>query len=496
MKNLVFLNGSQIENEYGHFGYEDEPRDGLYLAFLRDLLVNGGLENSLLFTSDSVGSRRDLGSLRGVLQTANFQTGAEDQFSMLKVLQPNRPLMVTEFWSGWFDYWLADYHSVWNVEDFASTLEYILEQNSSVNFYMFIGGTNFGFLAGSQIITSYDYGAPLSEAGDYTEKYSRLVEIFSRYNPLQGVGEYCNPLQGVGEYCNPLQGVGEYCNPLQGVVDNPVAPPQREKAAYGAFPITEMLPFTSLVSQAPETLVSEDGPVNMEALNTNEGNGQSFGYVLYSTDVILQTPQSELIIRGHVRDMAQVLVDGALHTLPYEALNDASAFGFWDGRDKNLTLPGTGALSHVEILVENLGRINFGAAHNFVTKKGLWEGDILVDRQRVVNWTITPLEFKSDFVNGLTGWEEFTESVKVPTVYRSTVTLSTPLLDTFLDMRNWNKGVVFVNGFNIGRYWSLGPQRTLYVPAPLLVEGENQITVFEQYTAAGEVVFIDTPILS
>ncbi|XP_018016621.1 beta-galactosidase-1-like protein 2 [Hyalella azteca] len=466
----------QIENEYGNFGYDDEPRDHLYMNFLKNLTLSSGLDNSLLYTSDSPASKLDWGTLPGVLQTANFQRDAESNLSMLKLLQPNRPMMVTEFWSGWFDHWLADVHTDWDVDEFATTLDYILSHGSSVNFYMFIGGTNFGFMAGANavptwptyapIVTSYDYGAPLSEAGDYTEKYSRLVELIALYNPLNGI------------------------------VDNPVGPAQRQKAAYGDFPVTEILDIYSLISQAPVKFVNDE-PLNMEALDMNNGNGQSYGYLLYSTNVKLQVPQSELLIRGHVRDMAQVFVDLVVQTKPYQHLNDVNDFGFWNGRDKNISLPGTGnPADRLDILVENLGRVNYGAAHNFYQKKGLWEGDVLVDRERVLGWTMTPLEFKKSFVNGLTGWEPFTTSANGPAMYRTTVTLSSPPLDTFLDMRQWNKGVVFVNGFNVGRYWSVGPQRTLYVPAPLLVQGDNQITIFEQYTAASAVSFIDVPILS
>ncbi|XP_069936809.1 beta-galactosidase-1-like protein 2 isoform X2 [Cherax quadricarinatus] len=416
----------QVENEYGHFGYGDEPRDTLYLEYLRDNLVDNGFGDSLFFTSDSPSSTRDLGAIPGVLMTANFQGNVEENLSVLKELQPDRPFMVAEFWTGWFDHWLADIHATWNP-------------------------------------TNYD--AVLTEAGDYTEKYTLAKEVLARYNPLEGT------------------------------VEHPEPPAQRSKVAYPTTPVTHSLDLSTLLSQHL-SIETEDGPVSMELLPINDDSGQAHGYIVYSTIVYLAAPNATLMIKGHVRDMAQVLVNGQVITKPYSNPLDISKFGFWDGLDKELTLPGDDAVAEVTILVENLARVNYGTPDKYNQKKGLWEGPVLIDDLQINSWIMYPLEFKADMVNSLTGWMEFSGSLTTPAVYRATLDISDTPQDTWLDMRAWNKGVVFINGFNLGRYWHVGPTKTLYLPAPLLQQGTNEVVVFEQYTAASEIVFSDVPILS
>nr|XP_045607884.1 beta-galactosidase-1-like protein 2 [Procambarus clarkii] len=477
---LQFVHGGpiiavQVENEYGHFGYGDDPRDTLYLEFLRDNLVDNGFGESLFFTSDTPAQTRDLGSIPGVLMTANFNSNLEENLSVLKELQPDRPLLVTEFWTGWFDHWLSGVHATWSPTKFSEMLEDILQHNASVNMYMFIGGTSFGFMAGANTldvwphfapdVSSYDYDAVLTEAGDYTEKYSLVKEVLAKFNPLEGI------------------------------VDDPEPPPERTKVAYPTAPVTDVIDLPTLLSQHPSFETSE-GPINMELLPINNQSGQSYGYILYTTNAYLAAPNATLKIRGHVRDMAQVLVDGEVITKPYSNPLDVSAFGFWNGLDKELSLPGGDAVAEVSILVENLARVNYGQPHKYHQKKGLWEGPVLIDDLQINEWIMYPLEFKAELVNSLTGWSSFSGSLDTPAVYRASVDISEEPQDTWLDMSTWGKGVAFVNGFNLGRYWNAGPTKTLYLPAPLLQEGANEVVVFEQYTAASEIVFTDVPILS
>jgi len=140
----------------------------------------------------------------------------------------------------------------------------------------------------------------------------------------------------------------------------------------------------------------------------------------------------------------------------------------------------TGTLTEavMDIVVENLGRVNYGKPHNFHQKKGLWEGPVLLDGQELSDWEIIPLEFKRKWVQGLTGWKDLSSRQSGPLAVRFTLTVTGDQpLDTFLDMSSWGKGVVFVNGFNLGRYWStVGPQKTLYLPGPLLNIGLNTVT--------------------
>ncbi|XP_071520431.1 beta-galactosidase-1-like protein 2 [Panulirus ornatus] len=480
LEDLQFTKGGpiiavQIENEYGQFGYSDNPRDILYLEFLRDNLISNGFWESLFFTSDTPIETQDLGAIPGVLMTANFQKNVEKNLAKLKELQPHRPLLVTEFWTGWYDHWLQESHSTWEPSKFASTLEQILQLNSSVNMYMFIGGTSFGFMAGANTmnasphyasdVSSYDYDAPLTESGDYTEKYTLAKEIMAKYNPLEGI------------------------------VDHPDPPVERMKVAYPSCPVTQTLPLSTLLAQH-ESIESFEGPLSMELLPINNQSGQAHGYILYTTNAFLAATDSTLKIRGHVRDMAQVMVDGQVVTKPYSNPQDVNGFGYWNGRDKELNLPGADAVAKVSILVENLGRVDYGQPHKFHQKKGLWEGPVLIDGMQIDQWLMYPLEFKADQVNSMTGWEPFNGSLDAPALYRSSVQISGTPQDTWLDMSSWGKGVVFINGFNLGRYWHGGPPRSLYLPAPLLQEGNNEVVVFEQYTAASEIVFSDTPIFS
>ncbi|XP_063613408.1 beta-galactosidase-1-like protein 2 [Penaeus indicus] len=463
----------QIENEYGNFGYSDEPRDTLYLEFLRDNLIANGFGESLFFTSDTPSYSGDLGSVPGELMTANFKSGGEKELQLLKEIQPDRPLMVMEFWTGWFDHWLAEVHVTWAPEKFAENLDMILSHNSSVNMYMFIGGTSWGFMAGANTLdiwphyapdtTSYDYDAVLTEAGDYTEKYNLAKEIIARYNPLEGI------------------------------VDLPAPPAETTKVAYPAVPVADVLDLDTFLTQVPK-FESLEGTVSMELLPVNNGSGQAHGYIMYTTHVTVAAPNSTLKIRGHVRDMAQVLLNGQVITEPYHNQLDVNKFGFWNGLDKELTLPGTGAVAELSILVENLGRVNYGTPHKYHQQKGLWEGPVLVDGVRVDEWEIRPMEFKG--LQSLSGWTAFGGSLATPALYRCVLDVVGAPEDTWLDMSGWGKGVVFINGFNLGRYWNAGPPKTLYLPGPLLKEGSNEIVVFEQYTASSEIVFRDTPILS
>ncbi|KAK3858698.1 hypothetical protein Pcinc_035128 [Petrolisthes cinctipes] len=263
--------------------------------------------------------------------------------------------------------------------------------------------------------------------------------------------------------------------------------------AYPSIPVSEAIDFPTLVSQQPSFNLPE--MLAMEELPMNDNNGQAHGYILYSTNAFLTSPNSTLFIKGHVRDMAQVLVDGQVITNPYSGLSDVSNFGFWNGLDQSLALPGTDAVAEVSILVENLGRVNYGQPHKYHQKKGLWEGPVMIDGVELVQWNTYPFEFKISQVNSLTGWTPFSGSLASPSMYRATLTVTGAPQDTWLDMSTWGKGVAFVNGFNLGRYWNEGPTKTIYLPAPLLQEGDNEIAVFEQYTAPSEFIFSDVPIL-
>ncbi|CAL4082809.1 unnamed protein product, partial [Meganyctiphanes norvegica] len=475
---LQFMNGGpiimvQIENEYGAFGYDDFPRDTLYLEFLKDNLISNGMGLSTFFTSDGVLGTQDLGSLPGVLMTANFQDLVSANLAKLKELQPDRPLMVMEFWTGWFDHWLQGGHSTWDVETFGNHLENILQHNASVNMYMFIGGTNWGFMAGANAdnlnsphysadTQSYDYDCLLTESGDYTAKYDLAKEIIAKYNPLEGI------------------------------VSNPTAPSENPKSPNSVVNITYSMDFITLLNNVPDVIGPSTDLLSMENLPINDNNGQSYGYIVYTTTAGLSNGNSTLKIKGHVRGTSSTQL---FASIKIKAFGKPDICKQYEGRDAELTLNGGSAPVSLKIMVENLGRVNYGKPHNFKQIKGIVEGPVLIDDVELGEWLITPLEFKKSFISSIDSeWGNFDGSHPTPGLYLATVVLD-PSSDTYLDMSAWNKGVVFINGFNLGRYWTEGPQQTLYLPAPLIINGGlTEIIIFEQYEAASEVTFIDHPI--
>nr|CAD7568022.1 unnamed protein product [Timema californicum] len=512
---LQFTNGGpiisfQIENEYGAVGANTGSAGQQYLTFIYNLMKLNGLNNSLIYTSDGVDNVR--GSLDGVLRTINFQNNPEDQLNKLKELQPNLPLWVMEYWSGWYDAWFGS-HSAVNTKLYTTNLETIIgTYKASVNLYMFIGGTDFGFLSGGNIgvsfptyfpqVSSYDYNAPLTEAGDYTAKYNATRELAAKYNPVQ--------------------------------LKVPDLPAQSIKRAYPTTAVSEQLTFDQLLELVPEEdRVTSDDVIAMELLDINDGNGQSYGFVVYRKTNLDIPENSTLTIEGKVHDVGILLLDNVRQTEPLTDREQTRGFGYWETSDNQFSLKNEAVTGTLDIFVENWGRVNYGTYIDLFTqqKKGLWEGSVLLNGDTITGWEIIALQFNSTwialrvshsfltssvrmelmdgndrfpsrsrhyfFVNlHLSGWGDVsTTGGANPTLYRATLDISETPSDTFINMSAWGKGNVFINGFNIGRYFSGGPTHTLYIPAPLLVQGTNEVLVFEMYTAATEIVFSDVPLL-
>jgi len=319
--------------------------------------------------------------------------------------------------------------------------------------------------------TSYDYDAPLSEGGDYTDKYESICEMIPPASAVQ--------------------------------TRIPDRPTESLKVVYPDVPIDSYLDLNDLIAQVPKENVVESSTVMaMEDLPINNMNGQSYGFVVYRKSVNV-TSGSVLLVRNHIRDLAQVIVDGHLQTPPIKSILDLPNFGSWANRDSSLTfgswrpLPagfGVGQATTMDVVVENLGRANYGQPHNFQQKKGLWEGPLILDGKPLSDFQIIPLEFNTPWVRALNGWKSYSSQLADgPKAFRFQFNVINPL-DTYVDMTEWGKGVVFVNGFNLGRYWSYGgPQRTLYLPAPLLKEGINEVIVYELFTPASSLKFSISP---
>ncbi|MFE2023108.1 beta-galactosidase family protein [Streptomyces sp. NPDC059499] len=411
----------QVENEYGAYG-----DDSAYLEHLAGSLRRCGVDVPL-FTCDQPADL-ERGGLPGVLATANFGSRSTQNLAALRAHRPTGPLLSTEFWIGWFDRW-GGHHVVRDPDRAAQELDEALAAGASVNLYMFHGGTNFGFTNGANdkhtyrpTVTSYDYDAPLDEAGDPTEKFTAFREVIAKYAPV------------------PAEPV----------------PAPADKLALAAVALDEsagLLDWAPSLGDAVESL----NPLTMEQLR------QDFGFVLYET--VLAAAGPALLELEHVRDRAQVFLDrrsvGVL-----ERENHEHALSF--------TVPRAGCV--LSLLVENQGRVNYGPGIH--DRKGL-PGGVLLDGRELVGWTNRPLPLTS--LDGL-GFAATTTAPTGPSFHRGTFELA-GTADTFLHLDGWTKGSAWINGFALGRYWSRGPQRSLYVPAPVLREGTNEIVVLELHAA-------------
>ncbi len=444
LKPLLCTNGGpivalQIENEYGSYG-----NDARYLDYLRQAMIRRGMD-VLLFTSDGPeDAMLQGGTLPGALATANFGSGAKAAFEKLREYEPDGPLMCMEYWNGWFDHWGEEHHTR-DAGDVVRALEDMLEAGASVNFYMFHGGTNFGFFNGANCqakdayeptVTSYDYDVLLSESGEPTEKFYAVREA-----------------------------IGRYANVAERTLPEPIG-----KKAYGRVEMTGQAELFSHLDRLSDA-VRRTAPEPMEKL------GQDFGFILYTTRITGPRPSKELVVQD-VRDRALVFLDGKLHGVLERGKPEAKV---------SFAVPAEGA--ELSILVENMGRINYGPYLR--DAKGITEG-VRHGFQFLYDWSIRclPLEDLSRLEFGPV------RPQTAPAFYRGMLRTGDDVQDTFLRLTGWTKGVVFVNGFNLGRYWEKGPQQTLYVPAPLLRPGDNEIVVFELHgTSEAAVFFVDTPLL-
>lgn len=414
----------QIENEYGSYG-----NDSKYLAHLEEALRIRGVKEQL-FTSDGPTHwMLSGGTLPNVWKTINFGSRTEESFKMLENYQTNMPKMVMEFWIGWFDHWEHE-HITRKADDIREELIYMLENDISVNFYMFHGGTNFGFMNGANYhdeqrctVTSYDYDALLTEAGDLTEKYHLVKDILKKYE--HKIKKHKNH-----KYFSVKES---------------------KKMNYGDVEFTEYGTFKENLDLISKHYTSPY-PLTMEELD------QDYGFILYKTTIKGKLEALKLNLQ-EVRDRALIYLNGE-----YQGVIDRN-------NKQEILLSADGPESTLEILVENMARINYGPL--LKDPKGITEG-VRIGNQFLFNWDIytIPLKDIENIKYGNGNKEEY------PTFYRGSFEVK-EVGDTYLDFEGWEKGVVFINGFNLGRYWKAGPQKRLYLSAPLLKEGKNEIVVFE-----------------
>ncbi|WP_203569070.1 glycoside hydrolase family 35 protein [Aestuariimicrobium ganziense] len=412
----------QVENEYGSFG-----DDTAHLEWLRDGLVARGI-TELLVTSDGPGHQwLSGGTVDGATPTVNFGSRTAEVVDMCGRELPGQPMMCMEFWHGWFDHW-GEQHHTRDAAEAAGELDTMLSNRMSVNFYMGHGGTNFELWNGANhdgtriqpTVTSYDYDAPISEDGRPTAKFHAFREVIAKHRDLPELVLPPEPARLLGR--------------------------QLEFSALGS------LQDTALWTREPEHDLPH--PPTFEAL------GLHGGFVQLSRTVGLL--DQEYPLRFHeLHDRAHTYLDGE----PLGSVNS------WD-ESVATNLPGGRRDAALEVLVESLGRINFGPRlGEGKGVRGLWYGMRFLNGWQVRTW---PLDRMGDDL-----------AAETPATHRRLPLLGQVDLEVdepgvgFIDTSGLGQGYCWVNGFLVGRYWSIGPGSTLHVPAGLWRGGTNRITILE-----------------
>jgi beta-galactosidase len=415
---------AQVENEYGVWG-----NDGDYMAAIRDQLRASGLDKVQLFRCDWSSNFNNY-QLEGVLSTLNFSAGSDvdAQFKKFKEVNPNSPLMCSEYWTGWFDAWGSP-HQTRGINSFIGSLKDMMDRGISFSLYMAHGGTSFGQWAGSNAppfspdVSSYDYNAPIDEGGNATDKFFAIRDLLKNY-----------------------------LNPGEILADIPNKP-----IKIITIPLVRFDYQAQLFSNLPASKKSFD-------IRPMEYFDQGWGSIVYRTK-ITPSKQKRKINITDVHDWAAIYIDGRF-------------IGSLDRRlkDKTITIPPVSKEAVLDILIETNGRVNFSEA--IIDRKGITKNvDIIsgLDTTRLNQWQVFNLPVDYDFqkekkyikkIQGGPGW------------YKSQFALK-QVGDTYLDMSAWGKGMVWINGHNLGRFWNIGPAQTLYLPRSWLKEGNNEVIIRE-----------------
>lgn len=424
----------QVENEYGSYG-----EDKAYVSAIRDIVRQSGFDKVTLFQCDWA-SNFTRNGLDDLVWTMNFGTGSDidSQFSRLRELRPESPLMCSEFWSGWFDKWGAR-HETRPASAMVAGIDEMLSKGISFSLYMTHGGTSFGHWAGANSpgfapdVTSYDYDAPINEYGQATPKYYELRRTMEKYSDKR------------------LPSVPK---------------PAAELISIPRFSLNEYAPLVF----GTDSMCVARSPLTFEELD------MGWGTIIYSTSLPeINTPSTLAMKDAH--DYAMVYVDGRYIGRTDRVRNETT-----------VSLPPVSRDSRLDIVVEGMGRINFGRA--IKDFKGL-TGEVTimanVDGDDVTwklnDWTMRTLPDSYDHT--LRAFTRCNDSASMGLkldsragYYRGFFNLK-KTGDTFINMETWGKGLVYVNGHAIGRFWSIGPQQTLYVPGCWLKKGRNEIVVLD-----------------
>lgn len=441
----------QIENEYG--SYSD---DKSYMDLNRQIFRDAGFDG-VLFTCDGA-DQMPKGYLPGYLPAVN---GLEDPVAVKALINKHHngkgPYYVAEWYPGWFDHW-GEKHAQVGADDAAKKLDAILGAGISINMYMFHGGTTRGFMNGANMnktepyapqVSSYDYDSPLDEAGNVTDKFMKFRRVIEKHLP-----------------------------------SGTLLPAVPAKKPTIAIPEIKLEKYAAVFDQLPKPVIST-------AVQTFEDLNQAYGFVLYRTTLKDAASDGGLLKVKELRDYATIYING-------------KQIGTLDRRLKkdSLVLAGIPGNAVLDILVENNGRINYGP---YLTdnRHGITK-EVLLNGQSLQNWKIYRLPFAElnqwKFKSALTGKGKTEKGngaeAILPALYKGTFNLN-EVADTYLDMRKFGKGFVFLNGHNLGKYWQIGAQQTVYVPAVWLKKEGNEIVVFDQLKSGHQqITAIDHPVLA
>ena len=424
---------AQVENEYGFFG-----KDTGYVDEIRKALVDAGFDVPL-FQCNPPDEMRN-GMLTNLFQAGNFGSDVVKNFAKVRQLQPTGPLICSEFYPGWFDTWGQPHHTG-KPENYLPNLKLMLDMDASFSIYMAHGGTTFGLWSGCDRpfkpdTSSYDYDAPISEAGWPTPKFFQTRELFAKH-----------------------------LLPGETLPDVPATNPI---IAFAPVELKEIAPlFDNL-----QTPLKDETPRNMEAYD------QGYGCILYRTTIPVGA--------------ATTLEAAAIHDFGYVFL-DGKRIGILDRRAASTKIPVRARKkdSQLDILVEPMGRINFGP--EMADRKGLI-APVTLGGEVLKGWEIYNLPLDDKMLAGLKFSNRKPDSI-VPAFWRGTFNLA-KAGDTFLDLRGWGKGDLWMNGHCLGRYWNIGPTQTAFAPGCWLRDGENEIVILDLIgPQQPEIAGLETPIL-
>lgn len=420
----------QVENEYGSYG-----NDRTYMKWLQEVWKKNGIEVPFYTSDGATPFMLEAGSLPDAAIGLDPAANASD-FAEATKANPNVPSFCSELYPGWLTHW----GEKWQRPDTAGLIKdvkWLMDNKKSFNFYVIHGGTNFGYWAGANAfsptqyqpdVTSYDYDAPINEMGQATPKYIALRNLLAKYQPAK----------------HKLPAI-------------PAPMPSIE------IPEISFTSSASVWENLPEAILTAQ-PKPMEMF------GQKAGFILYRTNLIGHKKGKLRITELH--DYATIFLDGK-----YIGKLDRTK------AENIIELPAsTSANPQLDILVEGMGRINF--AEYMIDRKGITER-VSLNGMTLMNWQVFTLPFNESYVENL----KFTsEAASQPGNFFKAEFQLTATGDTYIDVSQWEKGLVWVNGHNLGRYWNIGPQKELYCPAPWLKKGKNEIVIFDMHMLSPKTV--------